>query len=82
MTSDYFDNNPGSHERIPSISKMIPTLSTEKAAKHIVRALDADSDERIRPLIMKIILIFARIAPRLSAWLNAKTGWQRPPELP
>ena len=82
VTSDYFENNPGSHERIPSIGKLIPDLTPEQTARHIVRALRADKDELVRPLMMKIILIFARFMPRTSAWLNAKTGWQRPARLP
>lgn len=82
VTSDYFDNNPGSHERIPSIAKIIPVLSPEKTARYIVRAIAADRDELVRPLMMKMILIFTRLMPRASAWLNAKTGWRRPPQLP
>ncbi|UCH29650.1 MAG: SDR family NAD(P)-dependent oxidoreductase [Myxococcales bacterium] len=78
VTSDYFENNPGSHERIPSIAKLIPVLSPEKTARYIVRALAADKDEIVRPLMMKMILIFTRLMPRTSAWLNAVTGWQRP----
>jgi len=82
VTSDYFENNPGSHERIPSIGKMIPVLTPEKTAEYIVRAIAADKDEIVRPLMMKMILFFARLMPRTSAWLNARTGWQRPPLLP
>ncbi|MGB5312014.1 MAG: SDR family NAD(P)-dependent oxidoreductase [Polyangiales bacterium] len=78
VTSDYFENNPGSHERIPSIGKIIPVLSPEKTAQYIVRAIAADKDEIVRPLMMKLILVFTRLLPRTSAWLNAKTGWQRP----
>ena len=48
----------------------------------IVRAIAADRDEIVRPLTMKMILILTRFMPRASAWLNAKTGWQRPPQLP
>jgi hypothetical protein len=32
----------------------------------------------VRPLTMKMILLFTRFMPGMSAWLNAKTGWQRP----
>lgn len=82
VTSDYFENNPGSHERIPSIGKMIPVLSPEKTARYIVRAIAADKDEIVRPLMMKMILLFTRFMPRTGAWLNAVTGWKRPPRLP
>lgn len=82
VTSDYFDNNPGSHERIPSISKLIPVLSPEKTARYIVRAIETDKDDLVRPFIMKMILIFTRLMPRASAWLNTKTGWKRPAQLP
>lgn len=82
VSSDYFANNPGAHERIPSISKMFPVLSPEKTARYIIRAIQADKDEIVRPLIMKIIVIFTRIMPGMSAWINARTGWKRPAQLP
>lgn len=82
VTSDYFENNPGSHERIPSIANLVPVLSPEKTADYIVRAIQADKHEIVRPLMMKMFVIFARFMPGLSAWLNAKTGWQRPAQLP
>ena len=82
VTSDYFDNNPGAHERIPTISKMIPTLSPERTARYIVRAIQADKDQLVRPITMQMILIFTRFMPRLSAWINATTGWKRPAQLP
>jgi len=82
FTSDYFANNPGAHERIPSISKLFPVLSPEKTARYIIRAIQADKDEIVRPLIMKIVVLFTRIMPGMSAWINAKTGWKRPAQLP
>lgn len=81
VTSDYFENNPGSHERIPGIAKLFPVLSPEQTARHIVRAIRADKSQLVRPLIMKMTMYFTRFMPRASAWLNAKTGWQRPPQL-
>jgi len=82
VTSDYFVNNPGAHERLPSISKMFPVLSPEQTARYILRAIEGDKNEVIRPLIMKMIVIFTRFMPGMSAWINAKTGWNRPAQLP
>ena len=82
VTSDYFENNPGSHERIPSLSRIMPVLSPEKTAEHIVKAIRADKNELVRPLMMKMVLLFTRFMPKTSAWLNATTGWKRPPQLP
>lgn len=78
VTSDYFINNPGSHERIPSISKIIPVLSPEQTARLIVRAIENDRSELIRPLMMKMVVVFDRWMPRISGWLMRVTGWKRP----
>jgi short-subunit dehydrogenase len=61
---------------------MIPVLSPENTAEYIVKAIRADKDELVRPLMMKMILLFTRFMPKTSAWLNATTGWKRPPQLP
>lgn len=82
VTSDYFANNPGSHERIPAISKIIPVLSPEQTARLIVRAIENDRSELIRPLMMKMVVVFNRWMPRISSWLMRVTGWKRPAQLP
>jgi short-subunit dehydrogenase len=81
VTSDYFENNPGSHERIPSISKMFPVLSPEQCARYAVRAIQYDVDELIRPVLMKLVILFTRWMPRVSGWLTRTTGWKRPAKL-
>ncbi len=82
VTSDYFDNNPGSHERIPTISKMFPILSPEQSAAYALRAIEHDTDDMIRPVLLKLVILFSRWMPGAVQWLTRTTGWQRPAELP
>ncbi|HEX2898576.1 MAG TPA: SDR family NAD(P)-dependent oxidoreductase, partial [Bacteroidia bacterium] len=39
VESNYWEANPGARERLPAIAKMIPRLTTEKAAHYILKAI-------------------------------------------
>lgn len=43
VDSPYFDHNPGSRQRIPSIAKVVGTISTPDAAEAVVRVSERDS---------------------------------------
>jgi short-subunit dehydrogenase len=78
VTSDYFTNNPGSHERIPKIGAIVPTLSSEKVADFLVKAIRTERALFIRPFMLTAFLVLLWMFPRLLRWMTFKTGWQRP----
>lgn len=77
-SSAYFIHNPGAEERIPTISKVIPTLTPDEAAAALVGAVHRDADEAVVPLMLRLFWISERWAPSLTAWLTRSTGAKRP----
>lgn len=77
VSSEYFEHNPGSQERIPSISKIMPVLSPEKTARLAVRAIESDRAELLRPLMLNIVVLLSRLMPGVTNWLMRVTGWKR-----
>ncbi len=69
ISSAYFDNNPGVAEKIPAISKTIPTLSPEKCAEILVELARRPRYSRIFPLMLRLQLGFAAFFPGITRWL-------------
>ena len=77
-SSDYFVHNPGAEERIPRISKLIPTLTPDEAAAALVRAVLRDADEAVVPFMLRVFWICGSLTPGITAWLLRNTGARRP----
>lgn len=67
--SSYFEANPGAHERLPKISKLLPVLSPEQAARQIVKAVRTDKRRFIAPFLLRLTVFFSRITPGLVRWI-------------
>lgn len=78
VSSEYFENNPGSEARIPGIAKLIPTMTPESAARAIVKGIEREAREVNAPGVYRVIAAQARLFPRLTSWLLVKTGTPRP----
>lgn len=81
VTSEYFHNNPGSHERIPAVNNIIPTLSPEQTARLTVKALRAEKNEIVRPRIIWFMVLLLRLFPGITNWVTTIGGWKRPAQL-
>ncbi len=77
VTSEYFDNNPGSHERLPRIARLYPKLTPSQCGQTLVRVVERDWQDVTRPLAYALNLWLARFAPGLFRWTISQTGWQR-----
>jgi uncharacterized protein len=78
MRTPYFENNPGSKERIPKIANLYRTLEPEEVAEAIVNAVETGKRDVILPLLLKQTLLLHRFAPRLVEMLVQRTGYRRP----
>lgn len=78
VSSDYFANNPGAEDRIPSIARMIPTLTPEQVAEGVLKAIADERAELLFPWQLKAFEINARLTPRLTQYLSWRTGSRRP----
>jgi NADP-dependent 3-hydroxy acid dehydrogenase YdfG len=77
VSSDYFENNPGAEERIPSVAKVMKTLTPEECGEMIARAVERERREVVFPLLLRLFYIQARLAPRLTEWVLWRTGARR-----
>ncbi len=77
VDSPYFDNNPGSRERIPRAGKLMGKALTEaQVAEHAVRAVEREKRELIVPWRARLMI---RTTPGpLMRRIVSRTGWKRP----
>ena len=78
VQSSYFENNPGTEERIPSVQSMLPVLTPEQAAAAIIRGIKRDRREVAAPLMLRATLVMAHLFPSATRRLMASTGYRRP----
>jgi short-subunit dehydrogenase len=76
VDSPYFDNNPGSRERIPRAVLLLGGACTcEVVARDTADAVERDRDEVIVP---RRAAILVKLTPkRLFDWLVRRSGWRR-----
>ena len=79
ISSSYWENNPGTDERIPWIDRLIPTLTPERAAEVVARAVERERREATAPLLYTVFHHFGRFFPRLVHWTIYRGGAKRPP---
>lgn len=77
VSTPYFERNPGAEARIPSISKLTPTITADQTAKAIVRTIRRESGDVYVPFALKLNVIQARLMPGFTSWLLARTGADR-----
>lgn len=77
VSSSYFEHNPGAEERIPSIARIIPTVTPEQVAKAVCDAVEKERREVVLPWQMKAFTLQARVFPEASEWLLWRTGHHR-----
>ncbi|GAA2665746.1 MULTISPECIES: SDR family oxidoreductase [Actinosynnema] len=78
VRSNYFDNNPGSAERIPSVvSRFVPTMTPERVAAEVVKAVERGRSEVVFPWQIKLFDLVGRVIPGAVAYLAWRTGVHR-----
>ena len=77
VTSEYWENNPGSEERLPTSQALIPIITPEKAAKAIVKGVRKGKRKIAAPFMIFVMNLLIRYTPRLSGLIINKTGYKR-----
>ena len=75
VESPYFDNNPGSRERIPAIAKLIGRMTPADVAREALDAIESERRERLIPARYRWMQRLT--PPPLMRRLLALTGWKR-----
>ena len=81
IASTYWDNNPGSEDRIPWIDRLLPTMSPEQAARVVTRAVERERREATGPLMYTMTHQMGRLFPRFVHWCIYVGGAKRPAPL-
>ncbi|MGB7979952.1 MAG: SDR family oxidoreductase [Candidatus Nanopelagicales bacterium] len=76
VESGYWEHNPGARQRVPGISILFRTLTTDQAAGAVVRAARRERDVTSPALLAAVIGLHAVLPWPVEA-LVTTTGWKR-----
>ena len=77
IASNYWENNPGSEERLPWVTRLIPTLSVDQAAA-VTRAVERERREAMGPFFYSLSHQIGRLFPHFVHWCGCFGGSKRP----
>lgn len=77
VSSSYFDNNPGAHDRMPTIAAWLPVLTPARAADGLVYAIHAERRVFAWPYRVRALFWMNAVAPWAVRWALRVTGWRR-----
>jgi uncharacterized protein len=77
IQSPYWEHNPGSRERVPKMGKLVPELTSEAAARAIVRGIEREQKLVVVPFMMKLTYWQHAVFPGVVQWLMTRTGYTR-----
>jgi short-subunit dehydrogenase len=77
VDSPYFDNNPGSRERVPRIGRLMGTLTPEHVAERAINGIERGRRVVHIPRRLAGFEFSARHFPRTTRALVTRTGWRR-----
>lgn len=78
VESEYWANNPGARDRVPTISRVFGTLTTDQVAQSLVRAVERERGDLTTPRRLAAVLGIHKVLPGPIEWLVNRTGWSRP----
>ncbi len=77
VDSSFWENNPGSEERLPLAQKLIPIISTETAARAVVNGVEKGQRDITAPFMARIILFLNWLTPPITKMIMHATGYKR-----
>lgn len=77
VKSEFWKNNPGSQERLPGAQKMIPSLTSEQAARAIINGIRWNLPLVFAPFMLWVVLTLNYLFPQITRWLVFNTGHKR-----
>ena len=77
VESEYWENNPGARDRVPTISRLFGTLTTDQVAQSVVGAVEREGGDVATPRRLAVVLGIHQVIPGPIEWLVNRTGWSR-----
>jgi len=66
VSSEYWANNPGSEENVPTAQAIVPVLSPEQVSSAILDGLAAEREEIIEPWQLRLTFLAGRLFPGIT----------------
>lgn len=66
VSSEYWDNNPGSEAQVPSAQAFVPVLSPTQVAEMILDGVAAEREEIIAPWQLRLVFLAGRLFPSIT----------------
>lgn len=80
VSSSYFENNPGTLDKMPGIERTIRTVTPEECAKVISRVIDRPRRQVVYPFMLRFYYWNHAVLPWVTRELMRRTGAQRASE--
>jgi uncharacterized protein len=77
VTSSYWENNPGSEERLPQAQSMVRVLTPEEAAQAIVKGIKRDKREVVAPFSLRWVFALNYFFPNTTRRMMCAGGNQK-----
>lgn len=77
VSSEYFANNAGAGERLPSITNYLPVMAPDQAAEGLIGALRSERKVVFKPFVVGLLAASAWLTPPIIQWVVDLTGWKR-----
>ncbi len=77
VDSPYWENNPGSRERVPKMGNLVPVVSTDQVGAAIVKGIRKNKKLVVIPFMMKMTYWQHAVVPWAVQWLMTITGYRR-----
>ena len=77
VDSPYWENNPGSRERVPKMGNLVPTVTTAQVGEAVVRGIKRNRKLIVIPFMMKMTYWQHAVFPWAVQWLMTVTGYRR-----
>lgn len=74
VRSRYFENNPGSEERLPMIARLVRTLDPSECAEVLARVVRRPRRQVIFPFTLRAFYWMYAVMPGVVRWLAVRTG--------
>jgi short-subunit dehydrogenase len=78
VTSSYWENNPGSEERLPQAQSMVRVLTPEEAAQAIVNGIKRDKQEIVAPFMLRFVFALNYLFPGMTRRMMCAGRWPGP----
>lgn len=68
VSSEFWENNPGSEAQVPSAQSFVPVLSSSQVAEAIVDGVAAGREEIVGPLQLRFLFFASQLFPSIARW--------------